>query len=453
MPTSGLLTNKKVWAICLVLIMVLAAVLMVSRDDGEESLKSEDKRPLASWTSFFWFCGDGNLGEINMMLNDIHWLEQVGSTDQVHMVGMLDKEEVGDARIVYINQGNTTEMPITLVNETWTDNEMNMGSAEELWEFLDWAIDEYPAMHYNLHLVNHGGGWRGMCWDEGEDPIDNLNLPEIEWVTAQVKEKTGHNVDVLSTEGCLVGMVEFGYQLRETTDFYVGGSTYGLGADCDPEADRWSTANWMYEDCWGRLVAEPTMTGEELALTMVDTFVPLGPYAYPPGIPKIEYSDVMAAYDLSKIEAVAINADAMAKELYSDTTSLGQALAQSTLINIVIGHPETPDEMNTESFSGQMDWTGINAVYTNYDLWDFAYQLSKPTAGRLRNAHAECVMAAVDDCVLALKHNTEFVAHPDAHGMSVYIPLRSHTYMDNYGDTDWAADTHWDDFLQSVYWA
>ncbi len=438
-------------AIALVVIVIIAGFTfssVMNFDSFRQDIPEE--KYTAQWTTFMWFCGDGNLADWNMMLCDIHFLEFVSDSEEVNIVCILDRQEHGDTKIVKIQYGESAYYNITEINPEWTEHELNLGDPDPLLQFLKWGATEYPAYKYNVHLVNHGGGWRGMCWDESSH--DHLSLPEIRWVCEEFKTFTGRNIDILSTEGCLVGMLEFGYELRDTCDYFVGGSTYGWGAEAEPDKDIWEPGNWQYDTCWQMLVDDPYMTGAEFAIVMSETFKPYGPWRGAPFIPKEGYSDVMATYNLSKIAELVDAVDLLAQDLLSACTGIGQTVNQGILINTVIGHPETPDEMHTESFSAQMDWIGLS-IYTNYDLYDFAYMLTKATAGTLRNSQkAQEVMRLVDEVVMIYRCIDQHPGHPDARGISIYIPYRSSTYNAEYEEIQFAQDTQWDEFLKSVTW-
>ena len=108
--------------------------------------------------------------------------------------------------------------------------------------------------------------------------------------------------------------------------------------------------------------------------------------------------------------------------------------------------------MNTESFSGQMDFVGLGTM-TVYDLGDFAYRLS--TYGYLLcdQDQAAQLEEKVNHAVLHLRHgdNRAGGQHTDAHGLSIFIPYRGMEYQAAYGQTRLAQDTMWDEFLQDYY--
>jgi len=385
-----------------------------------------------------------------MMRTNLYFLKQVEDCDEVNLLILLDLPRDGDSKVMVVTHGSTTEVPLEEVDPDWGD-EVNMGDPEVLDSFLRWGVERFPAVHYNIHLSDHGGGWRGMCWDDTSDG-DNLDLPEIEGSLFKFQELTGDTVDIFSTEGCLVGMLEFAYQIRDVAKYYLGGETYGMGGWNN--SGTFEAGNWCYDKTWGRLVSNPGMTPEEFAVVMVEEFNSIGPWVYPPMIPKPEFSDVMAAMDLSKVGALAEASDKLATEILQRVNGVGQVPAERNLINNVISTPERHPEQYTESFSGMMDWIGVSS-YTNYDLSDFAYQLSKPSAGLLATGGTcQMVQALVNEVVIALAHGTtaSLGEHVDANGISIYIPYRSSEYNPKYEETAFAQDTNWDEFINAVTW-
>lgn len=433
----------------LVVGIVLAVNLLPIDFSGFQPDSKEDDIHVAEWTTFMWMCGDGNLADWNMMLCNIHFLEMVEDSDDVNIVVMLDRKENGDTHVLEVHKGGSTRINITEINPEWTDHELNLGDPEPFVEFLKWGVDNYPAKKYNIHPVNHGGGWRGMCWDESVN--DHLSLPEIRQVTEEFVAYTGQKVDIFSTEGCLVGMLEFAYELRDTCLFFTGGSTYGWGAEAEPDKDIWEPGNWQYDACWGALVENPQMTPEEFAYTMSETFKPYGPWRGAPFIPKEGYSDVFATYNLSNIDPLVEAVNALAQELHGKVTGIGQTINQGILINTVLGHPELPENMYTEYFSAQMDWAGLS-TYTNFDLYDFCVQLGKSSAGTMKCSSAAAVLPLIDEVITIYRCTDAQGGHPDAHGISIYIPYRNMEYNNQYEETQFAQDTQWDEFIKAVHW-
>lgn len=441
--------RKKIIAVVIVIIVLAVAVFAISRVARENNVTPSSNSSVveANWTVVLYFAGDNNLGEVKQFLFNLHCLEKVGSTQQVHFISLIDRYENGDTQVFYVEKDNLTEIPLADVNANWTD-EVNMGDPDVLVDFTSYCIDNYPAKHYDVKLANHGGGWRGICWDDTSGG-DNLDLLELEDAFTRIDAKLGRKLDMISTEACLVGMAEFAYQLRNVADFYVGSEAYSFGGEeYDDKPDV--IGNWVYDKVYGRLVEDPGMTPEEFGDAIIEEFNPYGPWSAPPSIPKTQSSDTLAVYNLSNMDNLTAAVDALASKLLGKVSGIG-SLVNREAVTRAIGQADTPESMNTESFSGMLDFIGIS-VYTNYDLYDFCSRL-KQTLLLNVDAEAQAVMDNIEQVITAEYHGTNSAdgEHPDAHGIAIYIPYRNTEYNSNYEKIAWAQDTQWDEFFKA-YW-
>ena len=135
------------------------------------------------------------------------------------MVCLFDRNGADDSKVLYIRKGGSDEIPLSDVNSSWT-SEVNMGDPEILTNMAKWTFTQYPAEHQLILLSNHGGGWRGICWDDTSDG-DKLDLEDLKMSMAELKKHFGRKIDILATEACLVGMIEFVYPLREYIDYFT----------------------------------------------------------------------------------------------------------------------------------------------------------------------------------------------------------------------------------------
>ncbi len=442
--------NRKAFAAgaAVMMVAVVFAGLYIVGDSPFSSGTDDSSEPeTVGWTVLLYFDGDSNLAEYNQMLTNIEFLKKAPASDRVHLLVLLDRDLDGDSRAFTLEGSVETEVPLTDIDPGWTD-EVNMGDPDTLVSFVRWGLENYPAYNYNIKLSDHGGGWRGICWDDTSGG-DNLDLPRLKEALTSIKGLIGRNVDVLSTEACLVACAEFVYQIRDTVDYYIGSETYGFGGENTTEGGL-IVGNWQFDKVYGALCSHPDMTPEDLSLTMLENFQNYGPWQGGWYIPKQQSSDTMSvmlpgkAYDL-------INAtDALAKGLVEKLSGAMQSVNRG-LIEDAIGSPEYLVREYTESYSGQLDHIGLGS-FTNYDLYDFALQISGKPLGL--EAQARAVMDAVEEAVLAEVHGTDVNEgeHPDSHGISIYIPQTANEYNEKYDETDLAQDTSWDEFLKAYWW-
>ena len=114
--------------------------------------------------------------------------------------------------------------------------------------------------------------------------------------------------------------------------------------------------------------------------------------------------------------------------------------------------PDNSSGMLSESFSGQLDWMGA-ASYTNFDLYDFCEKLETAPILNGVDAYTAEVKKGVTDAVVAEHHGTDATAgeHPNAHGLSIYVPWRKSEYNSAYEGTLFAKDTSWDEFIKALW--
>jgi hypothetical protein len=425
----------------LVLLIVFAVIITVIGANiplnliGENQQQDEHTSGTAAWTCLFYFDGDNNLADFNEMLTNLEFLQRVGSTDEVHMVCLLDRNGPDDSKVLYINKGSMDEIPLSEVDSTWT-NEVNMGDPVTLTTMAKWTFDTYPAEHYIVLLSNHGGGWRGLCWDDTSDG-DNLDLADLKLSMAELKTYLGRKLDILATEACLVGMIEFAYAIQDYTDYFIGSQAFSYGAENTTEGGL-VIGNWQYDIMWGKLVEYPGMTPKQLCQVIIDNFQEYGPWRMLPDIPKTESSDTLSVIETAYVNDVVVAVDEFAAALRTVFPIRRERVMSALQV--------------TEQFSGQLDFIGIS-YYSNIDLWDFANKVSSIMAlNDVRNSAAR-VKTAVDTAVIFERHGNDPTEgdHVNAHGLSIYMPQRSTEYNNKYDNIDFAKDTEWDEFIKA-YW-
>jgi hypothetical protein len=120
----------------------------------------------------------------------------------------------------------------------------NSASEEVLSEYLAWVLKAYPARHYAVVFLDHGGCLDEMCLDEW--PGENVKK---RWLSARLvgpvlrkfrKEAPG-NVDLLFLQQCGRGSVENLYNFRSAAEVVMASQT-NVGA---PNTYYESTMKWL----------------------------------------------------------------------------------------------------------------------------------------------------------------------------------------------------------------
>lgn len=349
------------------------------------------------WTVMVYLDGDNNL-EISAW-RDMNEIVLVGSTKDVNIVVLLDTFS-GPANLLYVNQGSTTTVA------EW--GEVNMGDPATLQSFISQAVALYPAENYALDLWDHGGGIRGICWDDTPTyDYDWLTMPELRSAVAGA----GVVLDVVMFDACGMGQVEIAHQFAGYADYTVF-SQHMMWASGFP-----------YDTILARLVAEPTMTGRNFALVIAEEFT-------------VYYDAInwnlctVSVYDMSCVTTVS---DAVG------TFVSGMIETMSTTYNAYKACRLRADEVGP-------------AV----DLIGFAQFVSdnEKVATTVRSA-AAAVVSAVDSAIIYEWTSTDCRY---LNGLGVWFPVTSETEKywtpeleTMYRSMVFDVATHWADLLDSYY--
>ncbi|GEM_PF-2545739 len=113
-----------------------------------------------------------------------------------------------------------------------TSRSSNMGAAASLTDFVNYAVDYYPAENYSLIFWDHGGGplW-GCCGDELFQN-DSLTLNEMRTAMSQTVFKDRH-LDFVGFDACLMGNIEVASLWQNYADYMIASEELEKGNGWD----------------------------------------------------------------------------------------------------------------------------------------------------------------------------------------------------------------------------
>jgi len=136
------------------------------------------------------------------------------------------------------DNGTFDSTPIETLPET-----ENMDNPETLSNFINWAIEKYPAKKYGLVLCDHGGQWTGYGGDSQNGTYKDFgfNWNQYGLKTKTVREailssfqSTGlDKFDFLSFDTCLMAGVEVLVDMHDLTDVFIACAEVDYGAGWD----------------------------------------------------------------------------------------------------------------------------------------------------------------------------------------------------------------------------
>lgn len=191
-------------------VSILAALSMLGTVFAIPAMVSGEAT-VAEWTVMVYLDGDNNLDPY--AVSDLAEMQTVGSTDKVNVIVLEDRYSE-PAYLYQVTLGDMNVLDGLSVNGVPVNGEeISMADVRVLDAFVDYCKAEFPANHYMLDLWDHGNAFGYTCWDDHSDPewqtpADALSLSDV------IGALSGSGgVDILTYDGCTIGMVEIAYQL------------------------------------------------------------------------------------------------------------------------------------------------------------------------------------------------------------------------------------------------
>ncbi len=389
---------------------------------------------------------------------DLNEAERAGSSDRVQIVAQLDRYRGG-----YRGDGNWTSTKRFYVTfdpdlnrlssrEVMDIGEANMADGDTLVEFVQWAVQNYPADKYALILSDHGMGWPGGWSDptargRGADDIplasvmgDRLYLNELDRALAEIQRTTGiKRFEFIGLDACLMAHVEVFEALQPYARFAVASQ------ETEP------AVGWAYASFLRELLAKPNMDGADLGEVVVKSYI---------------RADQRIVDDSARAEMVGrfgVSARQVAQKMVDGATlSLVDLERFPQLINALNRLAFTLQDADQKAVAKARGYAqsytsvfGRNARPSYLDLGSFAQLLQREVSDAAVKQAADDLLEALDSTVLAETHGRN---KPGSHGISIYFPT-SRLYLNNVAGGHsyemtadrFAHNSLWDNFLNYHY--
>ena len=364
------------------------------------------------WTLLIFINADNNLDGAGV--DDVTEMEKIGSTDDVNIVAMLDREGSSGTKTYFVEKNPQSGIQSPVIRD---QAEQDMGDFNTLVEFFKYGVDNYPAEKYLVTIWNHGAGWqknaaheliKGISYDDSSH--NHMSTPQLGEACKQMSEYIGRKLDIISYDACLMQMAEVAAEVKDYALVQVGAEETEPGD------------GWPYDDFCGPLVQNPAMDAKELGSVMVDAYVA----SYSGGSQGSRNSN-QSALDLTKFDAFLAKLDAFSVAM-NDNAHLTAIYKQA------FG--------KTQAF-----------YYSQYkDLGDYIKELNLLTDNAAVKAAGTELKSFIDNEVVI---NTGYIGSnlDGSTGISIYIPTKSqlNDNIEAYRELKFAAACHWDEFLQGVY--
>ncbi|QXC59408.1 hypothetical protein KSP35_13465 [Aquihabitans sp. G128] len=405
---------------------ITAVALLVPASGAPVASAAPSAAPGAAWTVMLYVDADNNL--------DIGLLDQIKDAAEVryggaaNLVVLIDRsQEAGEAEPL-MNVGTFTGAKLLQVGEGELTElqdlgEIDMGNPRTLAWFLQESARRFPAEHYSLSVIDHGGAWQGISWDddapddERGDP-SNLTMADLSTGLQQGLQAAGiDRLDVLNLSACLMGSYEVASEVQPFARYLVAAEEISLSYLFDMRT------------IMGELQSGG-VTPEQLAVDFVDTY-DANSTTYGG---KEEQS--FAALDLDQVPRLRTQVDGLFQAIGDDLEASALPLASARADALTFGALGIP---------------GVENPFAQVDLGDLLLRLQsgspKPPDDVLRWA-----AAVREQLARTLVHQVTGVSTASATGLSLYFPVSADAGGGPYDH--YATDVHagsWPKLLDAVH--
>ncbi len=347
------------------------------------------------WTFLVYLGGDNNLS--SYADGDVEEMMEVGSSDDVNILVLWDNSNTKHG-YYYIENGE-----YVLLEDL---GEINMGDPQTAKNFINYAVENFPADKYAFSYWNHGGAvdrstpsTKGVCWDDTNNH-DHLSELEQSNIMEYFTNKIGKKLELIGFDACLMATAEIIYQYKDYANYLVASEENEPGY------------GWDY-DFLQSIVSNPNANGDVLAQAVLDS-----------------YSNFYGSYDKVTFSAIDLSS---ASQLGSALNTFGNAAMNSGISG------STFKSLSEECV--KFGYDPNRGTYFTRDLYQFMKKIYNHNSMpyNVKQA-AQDVMNGIENLLIDEWHSSNF--NYKAYGIS--ITMKPDTNI--YSQLDICIDTSWDEF-------
>lgn len=421
-----------------------------------------------TWLVMLYQDADDNVLEKDIYL-DLNEAEKAGSSDRVTIVAQIDRYQGG-----YSGDGNWTgakrfvvvpDDDLSRVSSQVAEDlgEVNMASAQTLYDFVIWSMGNFPADKYVLILSDHGMGWPGGWTDPTPQSATDTSSPlsarlgnllflnEMDEALSAARSTTGlDKFEIIGLDACLMGQLEVFTALEPHARYAVASE------EVEP------ALGWAYTSFLQALNQNPDMSGAELSRAIVDSYIQEDQTVVDRNA-RADYLSQNSPLAGLFGSSTSVSPTQMARELGQTSTLSAIDLGQLRMLNgslndLVYALQDVNQQPIASSRNYAQSFTNIfgSGVPASYiDLGNFLQLVRQQSGSSAVSAAVDNVLASLSNTIVAEKHGAK---KPGATGIAIYYP-NSQLYQNSLTGAQsytaladsFAVSSLWDDFLAFHY--
>lgn len=251
------------------------------------------------------------------------------------------------------------------------DNQLtyaSMGLTSTLQSFIEYGLNNYPADRVGLVFWNHGGGMRGVCYDEkkNDDALKNSEIRSAVSGALSNCGMSGQKLEWVGYDACLMAVQD----IAETNSDYFN---YMVASEESEAGYGWDYDTWV-DDLYSK------KTSTTILKAIVDGFI-----ADNGGASSSSGDQTLSYLNLSYAAAYKTAWESMASQLNSVVTSSNKSSFNSAITSNVKHYGDS----DYDYFCTFDAWDFVDKLANNSAFSSFRIDSSYTTA--VKNAHANLV--------------------------------------------------------------
>lgn len=399
-----------------------SAVITATTNDGGYTatcnVTVEEKPAADAWTVMLYICGadlESDSRQGGLATSDLKEILSVsGQPEDVNIV--IETGGASSWKSTYgISSSKLERWHVknkSLVKDT-SLTYASMGLSSTLQSFLEYGLETYPADKTALILWNHGGGMRGVCYDEKEND-DVLKNSEIQTALKNAfanQGLTGKKLEWIGYDACLMQVQD----IAETNSKYFN---YMIASEESESGYGWDYDTWVDD-----LYAEKDT--ETILKAIVDGFIKdNGGASSNSGNQTLSYLDLSYAAEYKTVW------ENMAVQLNNKVTSSNRSSFNKAITSNVKHYADSDYD-----------------YFCTFDAWDFVDKLESSSSFSNYRIDSSYTTAVKTTHANFVKYNLAQRGAGVSKGLAMYWPnSSSYSDVDEYYTTSETNFTTWRSF-------
>lgn len=356
----------------------------------------------------------------------------IGSADSTDLD--VFGENFTGTRLYKVGENTTTRLSDSSylgLSSSGDSDELNMGDANTLKEFIQYCKANYPADKYVLIISNHGGGTRSVkstSSSVSKDICEDVTNSGDIMYTGEISDvlTSNESVDAMVLDACLMGSVEFAYQFRNDSSNTGFKSNYMVASPANVRGEGlpYTTMLERIRGISGNNGTTNTLGGGSEAYIVPSSAMDMAEFSKM--IVEEQYdsastdsSQTFSAYDLSEVATLKIAIDTFAKSIVNNSEQTDFESIRGTNWN-------TNTAMNYIQSSSSSYW----GYYPFFDIYDLMRAVkSSSSFSTTIKTNATAVQTALANVILSSFGGTDYYNANDSitfvnnkNGMHIVFP-------------------------------